>query len=156
MPVIKSLCPILTFSLICLVTACKSEKKSAELLIGKWSNLDLKVLVNHASSEDSAYTFVVPPGEWEQILNIKPILTEFKSDGTYSSEYRSLQDSVIRETDGTWDMIADTLILIEEGTATRYHFKIEGSEVIFKGWLDWDQDGKLDDLYSGRQVKVNH
>ena len=155
MPVVKSLCLILTFYLIYLFTACNNEEKSAELLTGKWSNLDLKVLINHASSEDSAYTFVVPQGKWEQILNIKPILTEFKSDGTYSSEYRSLQDSLIRETDGTWDMIADTLILIEDGTASRYHFKIEGSEVVFKGWLDWDQDGEIDDLYSGRQIKVN-
>jgi len=156
MPVIKSLCPILTFSLIYLLTACNTEKKSAVLLTGKWSNLELKVLVNHASSEDSAYTFMVPHGEWEQILNIKPILTEFKSNGTYTSEYRSLQDSLIRETDGTWDIIADTLILIEDGTSSRYHFKIEGSEVTFKGWLDWDQDGEMDDLYSGRQVKINH
>ena len=139
---------------ICILTACNTGDRSGDLLIGSWSNIDLEVLVNQRDPVDSVYTFEVLEGDWEQTLNIKPIVTEFRRDGSYRSEYRSLQDSVIREAEGFWKMDRDTLILIEDGTATSYHMELSDGKVTFRGWLDWDQDGKQDDLYSGRQKKI--
>ena len=142
-----------TIILICILTACNTNERATGALIGSWSNIDLEVLVNQRDPVDSVYKFEVLEGDWEQTLNIKPIVTEFRRDGSYHSEYRSLQDSLIREVEGVWKMDGDTLILVEDGTATRYHMEVSGEKVIFRGWLDWDQDGMQDDLYSGRQRK---
>ena len=140
--------------LICVVWACNSRTSLQKGLIGSWYNLDLSVSINHESEVDSAYLFEVPEGAWEATLNIKPIVTEFRADGSYRSEYRSLQDSLIRETEGMWEVSGDSLILVEDGTATMYHAKIDHQQVTFSGWLDWDQDGIVDDLYTGRQRRL--
>ena len=145
---------IMTFELIILCAACQQQNKLTKQLIGSWTNVDLKVSLNHHQEGDSAYQFEVPVGQWEAILNIKPILTDFRDDGSYRSEYRTLEDSLIREVEGKWQFNRDSLILIEAGTATLYHVEMVDSLVIFTSWLDWDQDGEADDLYTGRQVKI--
>jgi hypothetical protein len=145
---------VVTFGLIILYAACQQQNQLTEQLIGSWTNVDLKVSLNHHQEGDSAYQFEVPMGQWEAILNIKPILTDFRDDGSYRSEYRTLEDSLIREVEGNWKFDRDSLILIEAGTATLYHVEVVDSLVIFTGWLDWDQDGEADDLYTGRQHKV--
>ncbi|GJM30727.1 MAG: hypothetical protein DHS20C17_33620 [Cyclobacteriaceae bacterium] len=139
---------------VCLWSACDSGTTAERALIGSWSNVDLQVLVNQGNPSDSGYQFLVPEGEWENTLNIKPIITEFKRNGIYNSEYRSLEDSLIRKTEGQWRIMGDTLSLIEDGTVNRYHMKFTGDRVTFTGWLDWDQDGDTDDLYSGKQQKI--
>ena len=90
----------LTFGLIILWAACQPQTKLTKQLIGSWTNVDLKVSLNHHKVGDSAYLFEVPIGQWEAILNIKPILTDFRDDGSYRSEYRTLEDSLIREVEG--------------------------------------------------------
>lgn len=154
MPVKAVLTVIVTFGLIILCTACQDQNKLKDKLIGSWTNVDLKVSLNHHKVGDSAYQFEVPIGQWEAMLNIKPILTDFRDDGSYRSEYRTLEDSLIREIEGKWQFEQDSLILIEAGTATLYHVEMMDTLVIFTGWLDWDQDGEADDLYTGRQSKV--
>ncbi|MDH3710475.1 MAG: hypothetical protein OER04_11335 [Cyclobacteriaceae bacterium] len=132
-------------------TETSQQEPLPETIQGKWSNIDLSVIIQTQNNEDTSITFKVSPGEWEQILHIKPILTEYYEDGSYRSEYRNLNDSLIRVAQGSWEMVGDSLQLLEEQVAARYYLRIQGDTATFTGYLDWDQDGKRDDLYLGRQ-----
>ena len=93
----------------------------------------------------------------EEKLKIKPIRTFFRTDSTWSSDYYNLQDSLVRSTSGKWwienDKITwlqlkpdvDTLILTVQ---------VANDTASFETMLDWDSDGKKDDKYFGRQIKV--
>lgn len=116
-------------------------------LVGKWQNLSIIVRM----PDSTAY---VPQESWEEILQIKPIITAFNADGSFVSEYRSLEDSVIMTSTGTWQADADSLTMISEGQATRYFFSVDGDTVTFRGFLDWDQDGLSDDHYAGKQIRL--
>lgn len=74
-----------TIILICILASCNTSERSDHALLGSWSNIDLEVIVNQRDPIDSVYRFVVLEGDWEQTLKIKPIVTEFRSDGSYHS-----------------------------------------------------------------------
>lgn len=138
-----------------LLIACSSgteEKQAAELktaneaIIGEWRNLSMIVRM-----PDS--TVNVPEGKWEEVLGIKPIRTTFNENGTFVSEYRTLEDSVFMTSNGTWKIDGDTLAMIERGSENKYYFTVDGDTVIFRGYLDWDQDGLPNDHYAGKQIR---
>ncbi len=161
MPSINAIISIIYFVLMTSFFACNfskptepsQEESLSETIEGKWSNIDLSVIIQTQNNKDTSVTFKVEPGEWEQILQIKPILTEYYEDGSYRSEYRNLNDSLIRVAQGTWEMVGDSLQLSEEQVATLYYIRILGDTATFTAYLDWDQDGKQDDLYQGRQKR---
>ena len=161
MPSIKAFISIICFVLMASFFACNFSKPTesspqvslSKSIQGKWSNIDLTVIIQTQNNEDTSVTYKVEPGEWEQILQIRPILTEYYEDGSYRSEYRNLNDSLIRVAQGYWEMVGDSLQLMEEQVATRYYLRILGDTATFTGYLDWDQDGKRDDLYQGRQLR---
>ncbi|ELR70791.1 hypothetical protein C900_03399 [Fulvivirga imtechensis AK7] len=119
-------------------------------MLGEWRNTSMKVKIN-ADKGDSIIN--VPEGQWEERLKIKPIRTTFKEDGTYTSEYRDLEDVVIMTRTGTWSVKGDTLTMGEEGNTYSYATRIVGNEAVFEGYIDWDEDGQEDDLYWGKQQK---
>ena len=119
-------------------------------MLGEWRNVSMKVKVN-TDQDDSIID--VPAGKWEERLKIKPIRTTFKEDGTYTSEYRDMEDVVIMTRTGTWSVNGDTLTMGEEGNTYSYATKISGSTAEFEGYIDWDEDGQADDLYWGKQQK---
>ncbi len=97
--------------------------------------------------------FSVPAGEWEAILNIKPIETNYSREGTYSSDYISLEGEKLQTANGNWKLKGDTLYLTEDNKTTAYHFRWIEGKAIFRAFLDWDNDGMTDDLYTGIQIK---
>ncbi|MEO1050135.1 MAG: hypothetical protein AAFX87_05905 [Bacteroidota bacterium] len=122
-------------------------------LLGEWRNVSLYVTMDTKHQDSASAVTDVPAGQWETVLGIKPIRTTYKEDGTYTSEYRDLQDSVINVTSGSWSIEGDSLVLEAEGQSTKYKTEINGDQATFTGFLDWDQDGEEDDLYSGVQKK---
>lgn len=156
----------LLLSLLVAIAACESTKKEEEdtkakvdetaeslreaLIGGEWRNLSMQVTI-HGDEKDSVIS--VPEGEWENILQIKPITTVFHDDGTYTSEYRTLEDSVFMTSQGTWMLTSDTLFMVERGTGNGYKTSITGDIARFEGYLDWDEDGEADDHYIGKQKK---
>lgn len=116
--------------------------------------------INLASFKNTAEDKVVEAdsANWEARLHIKPIRTQFNGDGSYRSEYRNLQDSVVRVTSGTWALEGDSLIMAQakpEVSRTKFQLRIEQDLATFTGLIDFDGDGKTDDLYFGRQRKFN-
>jgi hypothetical protein len=141
--------------------SCESSKKGqkeakveknllADDLIGEWKNLALTVNMKNGDIDS---ILNVPEGQWEKVLNIKPIATTFTTEGTYTSVYKSLEDEIMMTSSGTWAISGDTLRMTERGEDNYYHTKIENGIGTFTGYIDWDQDGEADDLYTGTQKK---
>ncbi len=143
-------------SMICLLTTiqCTDQSKGDSAgvasgdVIGTWRNLSMNITYREKDS-----VFAVPEGQWEEILRIKPIVTTYSSDYKYLSQYYSLEDSLLFSTQGTWELLADTLFLTTNGATTGYHFSLDGNVGEFNGILDWDEDGQANEQYTGRQVK---
>lgn len=117
-------------------------------MLGTWSNLDMAVRFPGDS------VFNVPEGSWEEVLSIKPILTTYSADSTYTSDYYSLGDSLMFTSTGKWWVALDSLYLQDQSGITAYGVTLSGNTGLFIGYLDWDSDGEKNDLYSGRQLKV--
>lgn len=127
-----------------------SAPSISELLIGKWHNLEIKVIIKTNGGDSIVH---VPQDKWEEILQIKPIVTAYNDDSTFVSEYRSLDDEIIMTSAGTWFVRGDSLVMSQDGTDDAYFTQIKNDTVSFSGYIDWDQDGEADDLYTGTQIK---
>ena len=117
-------------------------------LVGEWYNLYVHIkLSNGAVMEaDSA--------NWEARLQIKPIHTFFQADGSYYSEYRNLQDSIVRRPTGNWTIRGDSLIMRQTTPQTStmtLHLTIDNGVATFSGLIDFDGEGKDNDEYLGKQ-----
>lgn len=121
----------------------------AKALIGEWRNIYVKIDIKDKVMEADS-------SNWESRLHIKPIRTYFNKDGSYRSEYRNLQDSIVRVSSGIWDLEGDSLVMNEtapEVSLMRLRLQIENDVATFTGLIDFDGDGKADNLYYGRQRK---
>ncbi len=136
---------------ILLFSSC-SSRKYEEYLLGEWYNESLRVDIDALDGQIDS-VFLVPAGRWEEILQIKPILTTYKPDGTYESVYSRLDGSLLQKSSGEWVMRGDSLFLTSLGETTGYHFEWQNGRGLFEGYLDWDTDGNSDDFYSGVQIK---
>ena len=141
--------------ILLLLSAFACSKKPKELrrsqIVGKWTNLTLMVTMNRYDQEDSVLR--AHEKNWEEVLKIKPIISSFNEDGSFSSEYYNLQGELAQTTTGTWDVRNDSLIIWTAANETAYHFTINGDRVRFKATMDWDEDG-LPDTYDAVQVRL--
>ncbi|MGZ3885104.1 MAG: hypothetical protein ACXVPQ_07670 [Bacteroidia bacterium] len=125
-------------------------------LIGEWRNVTLHVDVITANGTDKNTVWESNEGNWEERLHIKPIRTFFKDDNTFYSEYYNLKDSLIYRPTGKWDLKGNKLTfyyLKPKADTLYFTLSITNGIATFKGKLDWDEDGKKDDLYAGTQRK---
>lgn len=147
-----------------LMFGCEGKKdETRNLLTGTWQNTYMKIEMNSYKGKDTLSTLEVDESNWEKKMGIKPIITFFKANGTYSSEHRNLQDSIVYNPAGKWEIVGDTLYMRdtfpEAGLNYKYKLSIskQGDKVTAEFWgiEDFDQDGKKDDAYYGRQKKIS-
>lgn len=131
------------------------ENELKEKLTGKWKNVSMTIQMNTYINSDTTAYYVVNEGNWENELNIKPIITSLDESGKYTSEYFTIHGEKFREVSGTWSVKNDSMIFIESGMRTAYHAKIVDSLARFRAIIDWDRDGENDDLYEGIQIKID-
>ncbi len=124
-------------------------------IVGRWSNSSMKVWVRSYNNSDTSFIVEINENTWEMKMNIKPIVTTIRPDGTYISEFRNSFDSLIYRPEGTWLIDGDSLIMKDNQQVYRYQIFIDGDVAEFKSPIDWDKDGKADDEYSGIQKKDN-
>lgn len=136
------------------LAACSTSDIDKELLLGTWKNTSLKVKVNTIQNQDSTSWLIARRGQWEEVLKIKPIETTYSSDGSFQSVYTSLDNQSLGTEKGRWRLKGDSLILSSDNYNHSYKLEWVENELRFTAWLDWDQDGKKDDLYSGLQMKI--
>lgn len=125
-------------------------------LFGEWRNESLHVEHQTYRGKDLNYVLDVPAGQWEEKMKIQPIRTNFRPDGNYTSEYRTLSDSLFLRREGTWTATGKRLTMRERFPDKKEYvneYTIDGNRATFKSTLDFDGDGKSDDQYSGVQRK---
>jgi len=149
--------------LIVLITLCLGSCQSSEHnvdasdLMGEWNNLSIKIDINSKNNSDSDEVFQVNRPEWEERLKIKPIRTFFRPDSTWNSAHYNLKDSLVYNPSGRWWIENRKLIMLQNFPSpdtTNYSLAIKEDTASFDAMLDWDMDGKKDDHYYGRQIKV--
>ena len=139
----------------------QSQLPLSKALTGEWRNTTLNVKMNSAGGQsDSIATLVVNKGEWDSIMQIKPIRTHFLPAsngpfrGGYYSDYLALDGSFIVRKTGSWEVKEDSLIMEENNIPYKYYVEfLADGEVAFTSVMDWDQDGASDDEYYGTQKK---
>lgn len=147
-----------------LLLSCEGKKnETKDLLTGTWLNTYMKIEMNSYKGKDTLSMLEVDESNWEKKMGIKPIITYYKPDGTYNSEHRNLKDSIVYNPAGKWEIVGDSLYMRdtfpEAGLNYKYKLSIskKGDLVTAEFWgiEDFDQDGKKDDAYYGRQKKIS-
>jgi hypothetical protein len=134
--------------------SCSSEKRDRKNEItGKWSNLTLDITIKNSTSDSM---IVAKEGEWEKVLGFKPIITQFSEDSSFKSEYYTLDNQLFHTSMGKWWIRNDSLVMQTENDISAFHFVKEGNRIKFRGILDWDQDGQMDDIYEGTQLQMQY
>lgn len=143
--------------LVLFITSCNTDNRTEteKKLTGQWESLSIKVEIN--SGDKATRMLEVSRDNWEEKLKIQPIITVYKADSTYSSEYKDLEGKTITTNKGTW-LIKNKNLVMKESEPRKETFKYSveftGDTVLLKGEIDWDLDGKKDDKYEGRSIKV--
>jgi hypothetical protein len=136
----------------------KENMIESNQLIGEWNNLSMKINIQSKNNLDTSEVFEVNRPEWEERLRIKPIRTFFRADSTWNSAHYNLKDSLVYNPSGKWWIKENKLVMVQEFPSpdtTRYTLVLKKDTASFESLLDWDMDGKKDDLYFGKQIKVN-
>ena len=142
-----------------LLIGCSPKEKVSTLdkdILGEWRNIYLKISLDAGASGDTVKITECDSAHWETMLGIKPIHTFYKEDGSYTSEYYTLQDSLFMTNTGKWKISGDTLTMEQEKPKPAvYKLKTVINEGVatFEGLIDFDSDGIKDDFYLGRQRK---
>lgn len=151
----KSLEKYLFLFLMIGIYSCNREKPSD--LVGVWEIDQLKINMKTYQNSDSTQVVEVSGKNWEEKMKVRNIQTYFNADGTYHSLHRNLQDSTIYDPAGTWKILGDSLIIqdtIPQRITYKFKFKVDKSVVEYWGTQDFDQDGKVDDEYYSKQLKI--
>ena len=155
---------VIGFAVTMLIIGCKDQAtqekekiiESGEL-IGEWNNLSIRINIQSKNNSDSGEIFEVNRPEWEERLKIKPIRTFFRADSTWNSAHYNLEDSLVYNPSGKWWLETGKLVMLQNFPApdtTIYSPSIQSDTASFEAMLDWDMDGKKDDKYFGRQIRV--
>ncbi len=122
-------------------------------IVGVWINVSMRVWVKTYNKSDTSFIVDIREDAWDTKMNIRPIVTTIRADGTYESEFRNSFDSLIYRPQGTWLIDGDTLIMQDHQSTYKYKIFIDGDQAEFRSVLDWDKDGQVDDVYFGVQRK---
>lgn len=166
----KSKLKILSFAITVLFfSSCENLKKKdiapvpasavqpdyGKKITGEWRNLYTKIVMRSYNNSDSIKVMEIREEDWEQVMKVKPIRTFFKEDGTYNSEHRNLNDSVVYHPAGRWCIEGDSLFMTDtfpqKGISYKYKIAIDNDIAEFTGVEDFDRDGLKDDAYYGTQ-----
>lgn len=131
-------------------------------LYGVWEGVSFQVTVNSAENlPDSSFIFNVTEGDWEQLLQVKPVRTIYLPDSTYVQEFRNLGGEIYDSSKGLWRTLGDTLMLLERDAQYMYDSEIAENGLLWlRSLVDWDGDGQEDDEYRaahrliGRDVRA--
>ncbi|MHA8061721.1 hypothetical protein PQG22_10675 [Aquirufa beregesia] len=144
--------PILTSWIL---TSCSQQASRA--IVGTWEIAHLKITMLSFKNTDSTQNMEVYGKDWETKMKAKNIQTTYSADGRYHSLHRNLQGKTTYDPAGTWRIIQDTLIIqdtIPKRITYKFKFKIKKNQIEYWGVEDFDLDGKVDDQYYSRQVKL--
>ncbi|MCB0628272.1 MAG: hypothetical protein R2824_14190 [Saprospiraceae bacterium] len=127
-----------------------------EILPGTWEAVSMYVEVNSAENvADSNYVFQINEGDWRNVFSVSPPVSYFEKDHKYRIERRDRRDSVMDVSRGIWNIMGDTLMMIESKQSFQYLISYEKGLLYFMGIRDWDGDGEMDDHYQEVRRRVS-
>ena len=65
-----------------------------------------------------------------------------------------MPDSIFEKRRGVWNVFGDTLLLIESESTYKYAIKMRRNHLQYQAFIDWDEDGEEDDVYSQIDEKI--
>lgn len=159
---------LLLFSLVLIISlfACQETSEATEaeenvasyetIIPGTWEAVSMYVEVNSAGGvADSNYVFRINEGDWRTVFSVSPPVSYFELDNKYRIEYRDRRDSVMDMSRGIWNVMGDTLTMIEANQSFQYLVSYEKGLLFFQGMRDWDEDGAADDAYQEVRRRVS-
>lgn len=136
---------------------CAEQKAHDPIIVGTWEYSFLFIESADVPETDPRWEyFVATPDNWERAMGFRPVRTTYIADGTFSAEYRNLQDSVFVTATGTWQTAGDSLYFFQwapDTFAATYHYAVERDTLKFNGVADWDRDGQRNDKITMLQVR---
>ena len=127
----------------------------SDQLIGTWETTFIHVDVVSAEGKDSMYVFEIDEQTWMNRMQVKPLRTLFNPDNSYRVQYPALNDSLLSEERGLWQLYGDTLHLIQPDATYIYEIALSNGQATFHATLDWDGDGEDDDNYRNKRRKIS-
>lgn len=136
----------LSFIGLLFASCAQKEKSLEEYMVDSWETTYLKLKMPTYEKSDSLQVY-------EDSFDNNPeriAQSKYNADGTFSAWFVEKDDSVISDSDGTWKVKGDSLMVsfFYDGRDMTVSYKIERTKTGFKGTskYDWDNDGEFDDL----------
>lgn len=144
-------CAILAF------TGCSKRSDMENSLIGRWESVGLHVTVHTYHNSDSTLVIDFEENDLRTRFPVKPTVTVLNEDGTYYLEYRTKSDSLVARPSGEWSVKDDSITMHQYVPAEyvySYHVTLMPGKAEFRGMLDYDGDGKVDDEMIATSRKI--
>jgi len=126
-------------------------------LVGTWWSDELIVGIDTINNSKTSVLLEIKKDEWEEKLNMKPIQTIFNPNKTYVSAYCNSEGKIIRVTAGKWTVEKNQLNihqLFPNDKEMNYRINVDSGYAELRTKLDFDGDGKSDDLYYCQMKKI--
>lgn len=161
--------------LLLLVTSCaeKGEEKDSpvpdvpkdatteeilEVLPGLWESTTIHVEMETFDGTALNQVSDIKEDDWAEELRREHLMTTYDPNGTFQWEYFDLdRDSIVKSPMMFWELKGDSLYTTDPEYQNNFIYKVilHGDSVMeFRSKVDWDFDGKKDDLYYGKARKV--
>ena len=128
-----------------------------EDLIGEWETVTITVNITSKKGKPRNEVTYIGYEEWQTKLQRNPVHIFFYADSTWTWQFYTLEDSLIRGNIGTWFIKGDSLIVkdpAEPKNNKEYRMHAKGDSLEFRTFVDWDYDGKEDDQYIGLNRRI--
>ena len=124
-------------------------------IIGKWINSTIDVDLETYNNSDTSFHVAINEDNWEIKMNIKPVETFLREDGTFQNNYLDTLGNIFHSNSGIWYLDGDSLFLEDENDEI-YSFRVivKGDVMEMHTVVDYDDDGKKDDQYFGTYKKI--
>ncbi len=126
-------------------------------IVGMWESDALVVGIDTVHNSQTSVVLSVTSDEWKKKLKIQPVQTIFNPNKTYISAYTSIDGQLIKFTAGRWDVEKNNLSIHQLFPSDRemnYRIDLTCGAAELRSTLDFDGDGKDDDLYYCQMKKV--
>jgi hypothetical protein len=136
---------------------CSKRSDLEKSLIGKWENIGLHVTIHTYHNTDSTVIMDFDEEDLRTRFPLKPMVTVLNEDGTYYLEYRTKSDSLVARPSGKWSLKGDSIIMhqyVPNESSFSYHVTMMPDRAEFRGLLDYDADGKVDDEMIALSKKI--
>jgi len=138
-----------------------SDVTSSDLknsLVGTWWSDELIVGIDTINNSGTSVLLEINKDEWAEKLKMKPIQTIFNPNKTYVSAYCTDEGKIIRVTAGKWTVEKNQLNihqLYPNDKEMKYRINVDSGYAELSTRLDFDGDGKTDDLYYCQMKKIS-